>query len=116
LRGNESDAVHDFLGGSEDEVPERYVAASPITHVGPDAPPFLLVHATGDVVDVEMARDMKSALDAEGNDARLLEIEGGGHVTNPGADAGRLYLQAAEDQPEAWLAIVDFLDEVLGAP
>ena len=72
--------------------------------------------------DIDQARfeeaetELRAALAEEGNDARLLEIEGGGHVSNPGADAGRIYLQAAEDQPDAWLAMVDFLDETLGAP
>lgn len=116
FRGNDHGWVEEFLGGSEADNPGSYEDASPIVHVGPDRPPFLLVHATGDVVDVESARSMRAALASEGNDARLLEIAGGGHVTNPGADAGRLYLAIAQDQPEAWLAMVDFLDETLGAP
>jgi len=116
LRGRDRDLIRDFLGGTEEEMPEAYADASPLTHVAPGKPPFLFVHATGDLVDVEMAREMRSALANAGNDARLLEIAGGGHVTNPGADVGRLYVQAAEDQPEAWLATVDFLDETLGAP
>lgn len=37
---------------------ESYVAASPVTHVGPDAPPFFVLHGRNDsLVPVEQARD-----------------------------------------------------------
>lgn len=34
----------DFLGGTPEEVPERYNAESPLFHVTPQAPPILLAH------------------------------------------------------------------------
>lgn len=38
----------DFLGGSVDEIPEVYRAASPITHVRSGCPPTLVIHGTAD--------------------------------------------------------------------
>lgn len=37
-----------LLGGQPDEVPERYVLASPITHAGPHSPPTLLLQGEHD--------------------------------------------------------------------
>jgi acetyl esterase/lipase len=37
-----------FLGGSVDEVPQRYAAASPSSYVSPDDPPFFIVQGTAD--------------------------------------------------------------------
>jgi acetyl esterase/lipase len=39
-----------FLGGTPGSVPERYRAASPITHVDADDPPTFLVHGEGDQI------------------------------------------------------------------
>jgi acetyl esterase/lipase len=45
------------------EQPERFDAASPIAHVGPDAPPFLIVHGTRDsIVPVAEARQFVASL------------------------------------------------------
>lgn len=38
----------DFLGGTPQEVPEKYNAESPIFHVKPNSPPTLLVHGSND--------------------------------------------------------------------
>ncbi len=113
LRGIDHDWVSDFLGGTEEEVPERYVLASPITHVRPGLPRYLLIHADGDLLaNVRQSRDMREALFAAGNDVRLLELAGGGHLLNEGVDQASEYGQVASDQPEATLAIFDFLGEL----
>jgi acetyl esterase/lipase len=111
-------AVTDLLGGTADEVPERYDIASPITHVGPRSPPFLFIHGTDDVfVDIEHSRVMRDALAGVGVEARLLELAGSGHILNPGVDVGHFQLViSATDTPEAWAATLDFLDRTVGAP
>lgn len=43
--------------------PEQYVAASPVTHIRPDAPPFFVLHGRNDsLVPVEQARDFVAGL------------------------------------------------------
>lgn len=37
-----------FLGGSPSQYPDRYANASPITHVSPQSPPFLIFQGTAD--------------------------------------------------------------------
>ncbi len=114
----EADAVRDMLGGTEEEVPERYDRASPITHARADAPPFMFVHGTDDwFVPVDQSRDMRDALRAEGVDARVLELSGIGHLTGVGGDGGRSeFGMMSVDEPEAWLAQLDFLADTVGAP
>jgi acetyl esterase/lipase len=119
LRGwSDVDNVAEMLGGTIDEVPERYDAASPLLHARPDAPPFLFVHGTSDwIVPVEQSREMRAALRDQGVDARLLELDGVGHVTGVGGDGGRSELGVMSiDEPEAWLAQLDFLADTVGAP
>jgi len=109
--------VRDFLAGGPDDVPEAYDLASPLLQVGPGHPPFLLIHGDDDrLVGVEQSSRMRDALVASGNDARLLVIEGGGHLWNPGDDGTQTWVQVATETPEAWLAIIDFLDHTIGPP
>lgn len=113
----EASAVTEYMGGTQAQVPARYVEASPITHVVAGAPPFLMIHGTGDlVVDIEHSRAMRAALRAVGTDARLLEIPGGGHVFNRDVDGGDYSLGTSTGSPEAWAAIIDFLDRTIGPP
>ena len=58
---------------------------------------------------------MKRALDAVGTKTRLLEIPGGGHIFNRGADGGSWELPLTSiDTPEAQAAMIDFLDHTIG--
>lgn len=111
------DAVIDFMGGTPDEVPAVYDAASPILHVDVAAPPFLMLHGTADwFVGLDQSTRMSAALRDVGVAADVLEIPGGGHVLNRGAASGRWELVVTSmDTPEAWLAMVDFLDRTIGA-
>jgi acetyl esterase/lipase len=113
-----ADAIRELLGGTIDEVPERYDLASPLFHVGrtDDVPPYLLIHGSADLfVPIEQSEDMRDALRADGVDARLLNIPAGGHLLN--ADGrGDQHLSTSADTPQAWAAQVDFLDRTLGAP
>ena len=54
---------------------------SPITHVTPDAPPFLLVHGTADwLVPYAQSEQLHAALTAAGVEARLVPAEGAQHI------------------------------------
>lgn len=113
----EADAIVELLGGTAAEVPDAYRLASPISHVGADEPPFLFVHGSGDwFVDIAQSYDMRDALVAAGNGARILELRGGGHLALPGASGGDWELSVSTDTPEAWTVIDDFLAQTLGAP
>ncbi|MEQ9462812.1 MAG: alpha/beta hydrolase [Haliea sp.] len=73
--------VPQFLGGGINEIPETFAAASPVTRVHPDAPPFLLFHGTRDsLVTIDHAEEFVAALAAQ-NVPVALERQGGrGHI------------------------------------
>lgn len=79
-----------YLGRRLEQPPETdtlYQAASPLSHVAPNSPPFLLIHGTADeVVPLEQSLLMKEALEAQAVPAHLMTVEGGGHGPHfPGA-------------------------------
>ncbi len=54
---------------------------SPITHVTPQAPPFLLVHGTTDwLVPYAQSEQLHAALTSAGVDSRLVPVEGAEHI------------------------------------
>ncbi len=61
--------------------------ASPVTHVTPDDPPFLLIHGEkDDLVKMAQSEEMEAKLKAAGVPVKLLRIPGAGHGPNfPGA-------------------------------
>ena len=60
-------AAAQFLGGSPQQVPASYAAASPIDHVAPGDPPMLLVHGLEDpLIPVSQSETMAAALTAAG--------------------------------------------------
>jgi hypothetical protein len=65
-------------------------------------------------VSIDDSVALRDALRAEGNDARLLELVGGGHLLNEGVDLGHWYGRMSLESPEAWLAIDDFIDRTVG--
>lgn len=110
-------AVREFMGGSEEERPAAYALASPVTHPSPDDPPFLFVHGAFDLfVPTGQSERMRDLLRAEGVGADLLELAGTGHLFNPTDDAAALGIALATDAPEAWIAVLDFLDRTVGRP
>lgn len=110
-------AVRRFLGGTLEEIPAQYDLASPLTHVAAGAPPFLLIHGTvDDIVLEEQSVQMRDALAASGNDVRLLSIPGAGHAIAPSPSLGAREFVVIAQNPEAWIAIIDFLHETIGAP
>lgn len=71
--------------GSSAGVKALYDAASPVTQVGPDAPPTLLIHGDADaLVPYSQSAAMEAALRKAGVATRLITVPGGVH----GADFG----------------------------
>ena len=55
--------------------------ASPVTHVTPGSPPFLLLHGTADwLVPYGQSRQLAAAMTAAGAPVELVPIEGAGHI------------------------------------
>lgn len=82
-------AVGAFLGGSPDEYPDRYQAASPIELL-PLGVRQLIVHGTADeALPVAHARNYVRAAKTSGDDVEYVELRGGGHMDylDPNSDA-----------------------------
>ncbi len=72
-------ATAELLGGTPDQLPQRYRDASPVTHV-PLAMPAVLVHGSNDAnVPVSQSRTFVDASQAVGGDARLEVVDGDDH-------------------------------------
>ncbi len=67
-----------WLGKTRAEDAALYRAVSPLTHLDPKDPPFLILHGTADaLVEVEQSRVLDAALEKTGIDHRLVIIDGG---------------------------------------
>ncbi len=78
---NAMDSVTKLLGGPLAERMELAKQASPIAHITPDDPPFLIVHGTKDeLVPYYMATRLHEALKRNGTDVELVPLDGGSHV------------------------------------
>ena len=63
-----------------EEMPGRYEAASPVSHITPQAPPFFLFHGRWDaLVPVHHSTDFQAALAARGVYAEMVLLEYRGH-------------------------------------
>ena len=77
----------DFLLAGVDDATRA--DASPITHVTPQAPPFLLVHGTTDwLVPFDQSEQLHAALTAADVDSRLVPVEGAEHIFTGCNDIG----------------------------
>jgi acetyl esterase/lipase len=77
-------AAAQFLGGSPQQVPASYAAASPIDHVAPGDPPMLLVHGLEDpLIPVSQSEAMAAALTAAGVRNELILVPGGHDLDFP---------------------------------
>ena len=73
------DAVQHLLGGSPEQVPERYRLASPIDLV-PMKPPQFLIHAVDDdIVPIAQSQLYAKAARAKHDQVEFVEIPSGGH-------------------------------------
>ncbi|MDS0295914.1 alpha/beta hydrolase [Halogeometricum luteum] len=101
---DEDGVVRRFLGGSVEEIPERYAAASPVTHVAADAPPTFLLHGEADgTVPVESSEEMAAKLEEAGATTRLRTDAGADHV----------YLHSSYWYPEIRESVFSWLRETL---
>jgi len=109
--------IQDFMGGTIQELPERYAQASPIANVRAGVPPYLLIVGTDDwFVGKEQSTLMRTTLRAAGNEADLLMLSGSGHLLQPAIDSGEIAFGVSLENPESWLALTDFLERTIGAP
>jgi acetyl esterase/lipase len=78
--------IADFLGGSREQLPGTYRAASPLAYVHRGAPPVLTIHGTADsVVPYEQAQLLHAALRKARVSSRLMTLHGKDHGDNWGA-------------------------------
>jgi acetyl esterase/lipase len=70
-----------FLGGTPDEVPRRYEAASPVSYVTRQVPPTLLVYGARDhIVEARFGRMLDRQLRAAGASSIYLEVPWAEHA------------------------------------
>ena len=96
-----------LLGAPAPSVPELAARASPLTHVSPAAPPFLLLHGAADrLVPCVQSERLHAALVEAGVDVELDLYE----------DADHMWLRSPEAAQQALDRTVDVLRRRLGAP
>lgn len=72
--------VESLLGGDPAARPQVAAQATPLTHVDPSDPPFMIIHGTKDpLVGYQESVDFDKALRAAGVPVVFQTIEGGGH-------------------------------------
>jgi acetyl esterase/lipase len=99
-RASPGGAVGALMGGSPEELPERYALADPIAQV-PLPTQVLLVHGVIDrTVSVRRSRDYASAARAAGGAVELVEIEGP-------AGAHRAHI---DPRGASWAAVTSWLE------
>jgi acetyl esterase/lipase len=77
-------AAAQFLGGTPQQIPANYVAASPIDHVATNDPPMLLVHGLQDpLIPVSQSEAMAATLTAAGVRNELILVPGGHDLDFP---------------------------------
>ncbi|MEW5826331.1 MAG: alpha/beta hydrolase fold domain-containing protein [Candidatus Bipolaricaulota bacterium] len=101
-------AILAFIGGTCAERPDVCRAASPLTYVSHDDPPFLIAHGTQDArVPFEQSVFLRDALVHAGVEAELLALDGAGHGWRPSPTGEGFYETALS-------AAIAFLDRHLG--
>lgn len=70
-----------LIGGEPDRVPEKALAASPISYAHAEAPPMLLLHGVADqVVPYAQSEELAARLIDLGVDVTLEPVPGAGHI------------------------------------
>jgi acetyl esterase/lipase len=76
-----------LLEGTPDEVPDQYIAASPVNFLRKDGPPILTIHGADDqVVLIEQARLLDAKAHAIGEPHTLVVLDGESHGFSGPAD------------------------------
>jgi acetyl esterase/lipase len=77
-------AAAQFLGGTPEQIPAEYIAASPIDHVSAGEPPMFLVQGREDpLIPYTQSIEMAAALTAAGVSNRLVMVTGGHDLDFP---------------------------------
>jgi acetyl esterase/lipase len=77
-------AAAQFLGGTPEQVPANYMAASPIDHVSAGDPPMFLVQGRQDpLIPASQSVQMAEALESAGVSTRLTLVNGGHDLDFP---------------------------------
>lgn len=98
-----------YLGGSPEELPAVYAAASPNEHISARSPPALLIHGAADrLVRIQHGRFLDAAMQAAGRPVRRVEI--------PGAEHGFDVRPGGLGEQIARAEILRFLAEHLSSP
>jgi acetyl esterase/lipase len=93
------DILETYLGGTPDEIPARYLDASPVTYAGPRVPPTLLIYGARDhIVEARFGRQLDDRLRQEGASSVLLEIPWAEHAFDalPSGLSGQIALYYTE--------------------
>jgi acetyl esterase/lipase len=88
-----------FIGGTPNQMPERYRHASPITYASGRVPPTLHIYGSRDhIVEARFGRQIDQALKKSGNTSVLLEFPWAEHAFDvvPNGLAGQISLYYAE--------------------
>jgi acetyl esterase/lipase len=75
------DLVPRFLGGTQQQIPERFYQASPVNYISPSSPPTFIYQATEDrLVRPEHAFASLAALERAGVEHEVYWLHGKGHI------------------------------------
>jgi acetyl esterase/lipase len=91
--------LENFLGGTPDQMADRYADASPIHHIGARVPPSLLIYGARDhIVQIKFGRALHDALIAAGARSQLVELPWSDHAFDllPGGLGGQVALWHVE--------------------
>jgi acetyl esterase/lipase len=95
-----------FLGAPAVTVPERAAQASPITHVTPGAPPFLLLHGEADrLIPFVQSVRLHTALAEAGAEAEIVLFEDADHMWMGSPEAAQQALDRTIDVLSRWLGL-----------
>lgn len=84
-----------LIGAPVQERPDLVALANPITYIGPDTPPFLIVHGDCDfTVLLNQSQFLYRALRVAGVDATFHIVEGAGHGLNGASEGQRAEIAA----------------------
>jgi acetyl esterase/lipase len=116
-----------LLGGPLQTRAEAARRANPITHIGPQTPPFLILHGQADrIVPYAQGEMLYQALARAGRQAELIRFPHGEHgdwdafLTDPAARRDAVSFTTREGRPDLpraaepdWLTVVEFLRTAL---
>jgi pimeloyl-ACP methyl ester carboxylesterase len=93
--------VADLLGGSPQDLPDRYRSASPIELVPLGVAQRLLHGTNDDIVPLEISRRYVAAAKKSGDDSQLIEVTGAGHF------------ELIDPRSSAWSAVEEAVFELV---